>query len=68
MKELKLKKMSFRVLFDKVVDVLIQVMRIASISKPFTATIAAKLFEAGKLDLDKDILVFFLESFKKFQN
>ncbi|PAV64537.1 hypothetical protein WR25_01638 [Diploscapter pachys] len=35
------------------------VMRIASISKPFTATIAAKLFEAGKLDLDKDILVFF---------
>ncbi|CAB3406866.1 unnamed protein product [Caenorhabditis bovis] len=31
------------------------VMRIASISKPITATIAARLIEAGKLDIDKDI-------------
>lgn len=55
---------SFEFLFDKILDILIQVMRIASISKPFTATIAAKLFEAGKLDLDKDILVFSLEGLK----
>ncbi|KAI6192120.1 Beta-lactamase domain-containing protein [Aphelenchoides bicaudatus] len=31
------------------------VMRIASISKPITSTIAAKLLEMGKLDLDKSI-------------
>ncbi|CAO4372775.1 unnamed protein product [Caenorhabditis nigoni] len=31
------------------------VMRIASISKPITATLAAQLVENGKLDLDADI-------------
>ena len=31
------------------------VMRIASISKPITAAIAAKLVEQGKLDLDQPI-------------
>ena len=31
------------------------VMRIASISKAVTAVIAAKLWEAGKLDLDKPV-------------
>ncbi|VDM73197.1 unnamed protein product [Strongylus vulgaris] len=31
------------------------VMRIASISKPITATIAARLVQSGKLDLDKPI-------------
>ena len=30
-------------------------MRIASISKPITCAIAAKLFEIGKLDLDKSV-------------
>lgn len=31
------------------------VMRIASISKPITAAIAAKLVESGELDLEKPI-------------
>ena len=31
------------------------VMRIASISKPITMAVAAKLWEQGKLDLDKPI-------------
>ena len=31
------------------------VMRIASISKPIAMTIAGKLMEEGKLDLDKNI-------------
>jgi serine beta-lactamase-like protein LACTB, mitochondrial len=31
------------------------VMRIASISKPITCVIAAKLYEEGKLDFDKSI-------------
>jgi hypothetical protein len=30
-------------------------MRIASISKPITAALVARLVDAGKLDLDKDI-------------
>ena len=31
------------------------VMRIASISKPFTVSAAARLWEEGKLDIDKPV-------------
>lgn len=41
------------------------VMRIASISKPITATIAARLYQQGLLDLDKDIRDYIPEFPKK---
>jgi serine beta-lactamase-like protein LACTB len=43
------------------------VMRIASISKPIACTIAAKLCESGKLDLDKPI-DFYLKDLPKFKS
>ncbi|CAI5449300.1 unnamed protein product [Caenorhabditis angaria] len=43
-------------------------MRIASISKPITSTIAAKLVESGKLDLDKDIHEYLPDFPKKLWN
>lgn len=41
-------------------------MRIASISKPITASIAAKLVESGKIQLDKSIYVSFFNDFKTY--